>query len=332
MVSIQNPSVTVSDVWSYTDRAITNVNEIALKSTDTLLNSILGANFDQDSVGYYLTKGIAQTVIDATKNVNTINYMMIIPTTGKRVNKNLLACVCTGYYSLATMNNKLQVVYTQSDPILDNISIPDYYLSTFVIIPKTIGSCVADMSVPINGRFTNDAGDTSSLGVRNVPKYDYDSDNFYVRLTTSDIASNGGRIKFEAQRYAINYDKTGLSTPGELTVPITLLANYDKVFKSPATFTLSNFQTSDISGIYVSLPDINFFDITIELLINDTVTDTFTMSGQKDYFGTPSGWSRKGVLSTDTVSVRLTCANNEPCFVVPIKSLIVSTALTPSGE
>lgn len=71
MVSIQNPSVTVKDVWEYANRTISNSQELATLNADILLNSIVAQAPDPDTVASRIRNGIVNEIL-GTKDKYTI--------------------------------------------------------------------------------------------------------------------------------------------------------------------------------------------------------------------------------------------------------------------
>lgn len=63
MVSIQNPSVTVKDIWEYANRTVSNSQEIADLNADVLLNSLVAQNPNPDTVASRIRNGIVNEIL-----------------------------------------------------------------------------------------------------------------------------------------------------------------------------------------------------------------------------------------------------------------------------
>lgn len=68
MVSIQNPSVTVSDVWQYADRSLSNETDFFSRLGNTLLNFLIGDTYQNGQWGWFLSQGIVEGVKELLNN------------------------------------------------------------------------------------------------------------------------------------------------------------------------------------------------------------------------------------------------------------------------
>lgn len=76
MVSIQNPSVSVKDIWEYANRSLSDNQEVAQLNADVLLNAIVAQNPTADSVASRIRNGIVNDIL-GQKDKYTVNTKYI---------------------------------------------------------------------------------------------------------------------------------------------------------------------------------------------------------------------------------------------------------------
>lgn len=331
MVSIQNPAVSIPDIWAYQNRTVTNSTEVSATMINSLLNSVLGQEFDQNSVGYYLTKGIAQDVADITKNITPFTYSYIRPMSNSplaRLTYSRSFCGDGGGSSVQSAGSVLDTPSTFGDRIFNNTilnsSVSDQYLIGLVDYPKD--QCVNDTAAYYRCSITAvaDSGSLGSYTAKDCSKFTY-SDNEIITYTTANYGS-GGHYAFSDNLSVLNKDGTYI-TPTERSGIKPIIQN-DSTEQLPFILTLSNVQKSNFNGVFVSFGRPLFQNLTGELIINDVTELTFKMPKGSDYYATPSDWSRLDITPGDVIQIKLTDDQSIPVLCTPVKSIIVNSILT----
>lgn len=329
MVSISNPSVTVSDVWNYSTRELTNSGEDHLSLINTLLNSVLGQEFDQDSYGYFITKGIAQTVIDAMNDKITYNHSLILPTSQASIDKILTQSACTGGISKHGNSygaSELAPSYSQGNIIIDGFSSPPLIKRMACVFNKTNGDCVADMTKQIEMSTYYIYSNYRFCEPEIADKIDLLNDTFLVCWgeNTNGRSTWGANFGY----YTINYDKASsiIQTPNQ-QYPVKFTLPFVNTLALPSEITITNYRSGNIDGLYISFPTALPIPLKAEILNGSTVLQSIEWEAGKDNYKSPPDMKIDVQPPTSTLKVRLSSSIPAPWLPVAPKSIILTESI-----
>lgn len=296
MVSISNPSVTVTDVWNYNKRELSNQTELISLINDRLLNNVLGDNFEKFSVGYYLTKGIAQDVIDKTQNRITVNHG-VFASYDKSGIANLKQTMYTGgpyelWNSSEVYPNRM---FTINEPVY-------MYSDLIEFTPAT------EWLFHFEGDFAaNDPAYDMAVDIKTL-SYVYYGAYRGVKLYSdaSDIIiSKENRMSNNSFYAAI---LNGGATRDDTQVTINNVTSCTPKLRIPenGTYTLQGVGIGNISYFGVNLIFPNKTLASLDLLVNGTVAYSLPIPDNAIDIFTGTSFTPVATTTTDTVALRFT--------------------------
>ena len=329
MVSIQNPAVSISDIWSYEQRSLTNSTEVSNELINSLLNSVLGQEFDMNSVGYYLTKGIAQDVADITKNITPFTYSYIRPMTYSPetyVGFKAAQCQSTSGDS-SWYGNTGNLLFSVQDPILNNIKF-ETGLSTgpvVTLIRYDPATCLNDSNFNAYCCYSTRSNSTSGYSTSNTERVSKSPVDDNTMLTWFSPSGSWTEGYMNDRHFVMNWNK---GSGNNVTMSKCNLVNGQLIESLPMRLTLQNIQRSNINGVFLSFGHRLVQEIKGSLTINGTESLAIDLPIGTDYFATPSDWTITDISPSDAIQLELRNTSGPNYLVTPLKAFIVNSILT----
>lgn len=322
MVSIQNPAVTVEDIWNYPQRNLTSQDTIVNQTIDRLLNNVLGDNFDQFSVGWYLTQGIAQKVINDSKNITTINhgYYSTIGDMEKNLGTyNTRVCRNNTLAGFSNVNRNDFIAWNEGGYIyLDRMTNPKDYNVYSILGTGGTARCILNVD-PVAGLLLwNRQGAPTGL-LTQTPKI------------TSAIQAYTAKFPKEYTWYApywlFNYGAG--TTTNSYEQPSYLCGfRYGEGFLDPSTtFTLSSLEGGEITyfACEFNIPIRN--DVSVDIVQNGTSVKTYTIPAGQSFLSSVLDPISIKTSTTDTITVTLTTTNPDGIEYAQLINCILSEVI-----
>lgn len=327
MVSIQNPSVTVSDVWNYADRSITDETSFFSRLGNTLLNFMLGDTYVNNTWGWFLSQGIIENIKYLLNNrvlkVHSWN-------TNSFIGKNRLGANIVDYIS-------------------KSLSAPATTYS--VLEPVTIFKSELESS--------NTEKRQWYYWINNVQGYDFNNVNYICYNSREPGSTSNGLSSFNLAKLRSNEtDYICYSiTSDNFALYINMSTNYCLATNGPSTSgTMKTLGTCDILRFvdpYRHLYDGLTFKVTnvlgdgfvnisaqfiyptinnwnIELYDGTTLAQTITVPIGTTNFVTPSSFSWMGLTNKDNITVKFK-SPDEFIYLDAIKGISLTEVITTTS-
>lgn len=301
MVSIQNPSVTVSDVWSYGDRSLTNEPEFFSRLGNSLLNFMLGDTYLNNTWGWFISQGIVENIKYLLNNrvlkVHSWNTTSDIPSTnitGKVGNYRYEYDGASTLYR--TFNTDPTVFVSEMERVIDNplqthVWIDDIQRADLILIKYINGlvNATTEMKKPTSAQLAD------------------------IQINENNIIGNinysGSRPKTYsfANSYIASYTSTASSQPGEVgTCRIARFVDPLRYMTNPTIFNLKNITGQSIVNIAIQFIYPTKNNWSMQIYDGDTLKDTLVIPTDVTTFTTPAGFEWTGFTNVDALSIRFT--------------------------
>lgn len=299
MVSIQNPAVTVEDIWQYGDRSITDETGFFSRLGNTLLQFMLGDTYSTGQWGWYITEGLLQGVKELLNNrsvvlhsFNTQTYSipsaigcevvdgatcsngwsasgLYIPVTLQTYSSNMSTDVRDAFY--------FQLSKNEQNDMFDL----GYYLG------KYSGS-LSDSGVYAHP-FKNHGLIDDTHAVASTPDITYDSNPWYLLLMTTPYFTNTSTCFSTSRRVGyINLDK------------VIHAINY---ISQGRTFNIDNIVGNQIVNVTVEFLQPTQNPWTIGLFDGESQVSTFDVPIGSTKFNTPSSFEWNNLTSSSDAKI-----------------------------
>lgn len=301
MVSIQNPSVTVSDVWNYGDRSLTNESEFFSRLGNSLLNFMLGDTYLNNTWGWFISQGIVENIKYLLNNrvlkVHSWNTTSDTPSTGITGKVGNYRYEYDGASSLyRTFNTDPTVFESEMERVIDNplqthVWIDDIQQADLILIKYINGlvNASTEMKKPTSAQLSD------------------------VQINENNIIGNvnysGTRPKSYsfANSYIASYTSVSSSQPGEEgTCRIARFVDPLRYMTNPTIFNLKNITGQSIVNIAIQFIYPTKNNWSMQIYDGDTLKDTLVIPTDVTTFTTPAGFEWTGFTNVDALSIRFT--------------------------
>ena len=301
MVSIQNPSVTVSDVWNYGDRSLTNEPEFFSRLGNSLLNFMLGDTYLNNTWGWFISQGIVENIKYLLNNrvlkVHSWN------TTSDTPNEGVTGRIGRYRYTYDGFNNISKIFKIKPKTFISDmeriITDPN---SMFVWIDQI------ETAFPIHIKFLNGGIDATST---NTETYAY-------TLSDIQIIDNNliGKVMFSGtypDTYSFglsqiaSYESLQQSRPEEQgTGHVARVVDATRYMPNPTRFNLQNITGQSIVNIAIQFLYPTKNNWSMQIYDGDTIKDTLTIPVGVTNYTTPADFEWTGFTNVDALSIRFT--------------------------
>lgn len=301
MVSIQNPSVTVSDVWNYGDRSLTNEPEFFSRLGNSLLNFMLGDTYLNNTWGWFISQGIVENIKYLLNNrvlkVHSWN------TTSDTPNEGVTGRIGKYRYTYDGFNNIYKIFKIKPQTFVSDMEriIPDAK-SVFVWLDQI------ETAYPIHIKFLNGGFDAESST----------TETYAQTLNDIEIIDNNliGKIRYtgsDPSTYSFglsqiaSYQSLQQSNPEEQgTAHVARVVDATRYMPNPTTFNLQNITGQSIVNIAIQFLYPTKNNWSMQIYDGDTLKDTITIPVGVTNYTTPVGFEWTGFTNVDALSIRFT--------------------------